>query len=57
MRKPYSEIELPSWVKTATKEQLIDHIKYLTHTKDIYKRQLSKARYRYTKAEKLLKGI
>lgn len=56
MRKPYCDVELPSWAATASKEQLLDHLRYLTHCNKTLRSQLGRARRRYTKAEKELKA-
>lgn len=51
LRKPYSNVEIPEHLLKADREQLLDHIRYLTHNKNVQKKALNKARRRYKKAE------
>jgi hypothetical protein len=57
MTNRYRHVELPSWVHKASRETLIKHIQFLTHTRDVERKALGRARYRYRKAEKKLKYI
>jgi len=57
MKNIYENTEIPSWVIGASNEQLISHIKYLTHNANRDKKTIAKSRFRYRKAEKELNTI
>lgn len=42
MSKVYGKVELPAWMNTTDKNRLLDHIKYLTHERDKYKKLYDK---------------
>jgi hypothetical protein len=42
LNKVYRYIKLPSWCKTAERETLLEHMQYLTHEKNKYKRLYDK---------------
>jgi hypothetical protein len=42
LNKVYRDTKLPSWCKTADRETLLEHMQYLTHEKDKFKRLYDK---------------
>lgn len=59
LNKVYRDAEIPSWCYNYSlpRENLIDHIKYLTHNNRTLTKQLRSARYRYRKAENQIKEL
>ena len=59
LNKAYRDTDIPSWCcsNTATKEQLIDHIKYLTHTLETERKAKRKYRHKYSKLKKEVENI